>query len=127
MNGVTVGANVTTICNLAGYDVPFAAPFSGALGLVYTLNTPAGKFALSANDHYNSRYSMVADGSMWQNSHHLIDMSLNWTSPSKRYDVNLFVRNLTKQYTYAVATESSNFTVVPGAPRTFGATLGVHL
>ena len=127
VNGVTVGKATTVACNLAGNAVPFAAPFSASIGLVYTLDTAHGKFAFSANDHYNSRYSMVADGSMWQNAHHVVDTSLNWTDPSKRYDVNLFVRNLTKQYVYAVATESSNFTIVPGAPRTFGVTFGVHI
>ena len=126
VNGVTIGKPTTVICNLAGYDVPFAAPFSASIGLVYTLNTSVGKFAFSANDHYNSRYSMVADASMYQNKHHIVDLSLNWAEPAKRYDVNLFVRNLTKQYVYAVATESSNFTVVPGAPRTFGIMVGTH-
>jgi outer membrane receptor protein involved in Fe transport len=69
---------------------------------------------------------MASDNSIRQGQHTLVDMSLNWTSVDKHYDVNLFVRNLTNQYTYAAALVSSNFAVVPGAPRTFGVTLGYH-
>ena len=112
--------------NLGGFDVPFAPPFSASLGAIYTVETGVGTFSLSGNDHYNSPYSMVGDDSIRQKRHHVVDGSLNWTSSSKRFDVNLFVRNLTKQYVYAVAQESTNFAIVPAAPRTFGVTAGVH-
>ncbi len=120
------GATITQNVNLAGYDLPFAAPFSASIGATYTVETSAGNFSLSGNDHYNSPYSMNADNSVRQNRHHLIDASLNWTAPDKRFDVNLFVRNLTQQYVYAVDIVGANFAVVPGAPRTFGATVGFH-
>ncbi|WP_174285036.1 TonB-dependent receptor [Sphingomonas bacterium] len=120
------GATIINNYNLAGFDVPFAAPVSASLGATYTFDTARGTFSLSANDHYNSPYSMTVDGSIRQGRHDLVDLSLNWTAPDKRYDVNLFVRNLTDQYTYAAAVVSSNFAVVPGAPRTFGGSLGFH-
>ena len=126
-DGLTIGAPIVLQNqNLAGYDVPFAAPFSASLGFVYTVNTTSGAFSLSGNDHYNSPYSMVIDNSIRQARHHVFDASLNWTSPDKRFDANLFVRNLTQQYVYAVAQIGTNFTVVPAAPRTFGGTFGVH-
>ncbi len=121
------GATVINNYNLAGFDVPFAAPVSASLGATYTLDTARGVFSLSANDHYNSPYSMTVDSSIRQGRHDLVDLSLNWTAPNKRYDVNLFVRNLTSQYTYAAAVVSSNFAVVPGPPRTFGGSVGIHL
>lgn len=122
----TGGAVIQQNVNLAGYALPFAAPVSASLGATYTLLTNAGSFALSANGRYNESYAMASDNSIRQGQHTLVDMSLNWTSTDKHYDVNLFVRNLTNQYTYAAALVSSNFAVVPGAPRTFGATLGYH-
>ena len=126
-SGQVVGAaSIQSNVNLAGYDVPFAAPFSASLGATYTLETGSGNFSLSGNDHYNSPYSMTADNSIRQGRHHIVDASLNWTAPNKRYDVSLFVRNLTGAYTYAAAIVSTNFSVVPGPPRTFGGTLGVH-
>lgn len=127
VNGVLVGSStILQNQNLAGCDVPFAAPFSASIGFTYTIDTARGAFSLSGNDHYNTPYALVADNSIRQNRHHVVDASLNWTAPNKRYDVNLFVRNLTNQYVYAVGQTNTNFTVVPLAPRTFGASVGFH-
>ena len=127
VNGVLVGSpTILQNQNLAGYDAPFAPRFSATIGFAYKMPTAAGEFTLSGNDHYNSPYSMVFDNSVRQNRHHVLDASLNWLSPNKHYEVNLFVRNLTKQYVYAVGQVSTNFVIVPGAPRTFGGSLGVH-
>ncbi|MGY2737036.1 TonB-dependent receptor [Sphingomonas sp. UYP23] len=120
------GATVINNYDLAGFDVPFAAPVSASLRATYTFDTTRGDFSLSVNDHYNSPYSMTVDSSIRQGRHNIVDLSLNWTAPSKRYDVNLFVRNLTNQYTYAAAVVSSNFAVVPGPPRIFGGSFGFH-
>jgi|GEM_PF-1736998 len=126
-DGLVIGAPTTLQNqNLAGYKIPFAAPLSASIGATYVVDTSAGSFSLSGNDHYNSPYALVADNSMRQGRHHILDASLNWTSVNKIFDVNLFVRNLTNEYTYAAAIESANFTVIPGAPRTFGFTVGYH-
>ena len=127
VNGVIGnGATVLQNQNLAGYDAPFAPPFSASFGFTYKIDTSKGRFALSANDHYNSPYSLVADNSIRQTRHHVIDASLMWTSQDEHYDVNLFVRNLTKQYVWVAGQVGTNFTVVPGAPQTFGGTFSVH-
>ena len=127
VNGVVVaGTTIAQNQNLAGFAAPFAAPFSASFGFTYKFDTPIGNFAFSGNDHYTSPYALVADRSILQTRHHVLDASLNWTSPDKHYDLNLFVRNLTKQYYYVVGQASSSLTVVPGAPQTYGATLGFH-
>ena len=126
VNGVLVGVVTSVTCNLAGYKVAQAAPFSGTIGASYSLDTPSGVFTLSANDHYTSRYPGIQDASIYQERHHLVDASLNWVAPNKRYDVNLFVRNLTKAYVYAAFSGASSYAIVPGAPRTFGGTVGFH-
>ena len=127
VNGVVVGgATILNNQNLAGFDAPFAPSFSASFGFTYKFDTAVGQFAFSGNDHYNSPYAMTVDNSVRQNRHHVIDASLNWASPDKHYEVNLFVRNLTKQYVYAVGQVSTNFTVVPGAPQTFGGAISVH-
>jgi iron complex outermembrane receptor protein len=126
VNGVTIGATTTLPCNLAGYSTPNSPRFSGTLGFAYTLDTGAGPIVFSANDHYNVRYAMVGDHAIYQNAHHIVDASARWTSPSKHFDVQVWGRNLGKAYYYAVSQEAASFAIVPGAPRTFGVTVGYH-
>jgi iron complex outermembrane receptor protein len=124
--GVLVGTVVNTTCNLAGATPQFAAPVSATIGAVYTFDTSIGPFTLSANDHYNESYPTSAQYVV-NGAHNIVDASVGWASTNKRFDAQLWVKNLTNQYVYSVGQVSSAFTFVPGAPRTFGATLGVHL
>ena len=126
VNGVTLGTPIILVCNLAGRELPYAPSISGSVGFIYKLDTSVGAWALVGNDHFASSYPLVADGSVRQGQHHLIDASLTWTAPDRRFDVQLFVRNLTNQYTYTAGLVTSIFHVSPGAPRTYGITLGAH-
>ena len=127
VNGMTIGAPVTSICNFAGSTPAYAPPFSASIGATYKLETPSsGKFTFNINDRYNSRYFLSGDNFARQERHHLIDASIAWQSPNGHFDAQVFARNLTDQYVYAAAIVSNNFTVVPGAPRTYGASLGYH-
>ena len=116
---------MNTTCNLAGARPQFAPKWSMTIGAVYNLDTSAGTFTLSANDHYTSAFPTAAQYVV-NKSHHVVDSSLGWTSSNKRFDAQLWVKNLTKQYVYAVGQANSSFVIVPGAPRTFGVTVGVH-
>ncbi len=126
VSGVLVGSPTTVTCNLAGFQVPNAPEFSGAIGFTYGVETGLGKFTLSANDRFNASYPMTPAGEIRQAQHHLVDASLQWASPGKSYDIKLWVRNLTEAYTYASALAGRDFVITPGAPRTFGITAGAH-
>ncbi len=125
-NDVTVGTATAVTCNLAGYSLVNAAPVSATLGFVYNVDTSQGSFTLSANDRYNARYPLVADHTLYNEAHHLIDASLAWTAPNKRVDAQIFVRNLTNENTYVLGQVSTSYLVTSGPPRTFGATVGFH-
>ena len=123
--GVLVGTVVNTLCNLAGATPQFSAPVSATIGAVYNIDTRVGSFTLSANDHYNASYPTSAQYVV-NDAHQLVDASIGWTAPNKRYDVQFWVKNLTNQYVYAIGQVAASFVFAPGAPRTFGATLGAH-
>ena len=128
VNGVTVGSVISVACNAAGLDVAYAVPFSASLGATYTFETDLGRFALSGNDRYASRYALTSDNSIHAPRAHIVNASLNWTSSDKRFDLQVYVRNLTRKYTYVAGFVSpAGFAVIPGAPRTIGATLGFHM
>ena len=125
-SGVTIGLPVTKTCNLAGFQVPNAPKFSGAIGFIYAVETGAGKFSFSTNDRFNVSYPMTPFGEIRQASHHIVDASLLWTSPDRSFDINLWARNIGGEYMYLTAQAGRDFIVSPGAPRTYGATVGVH-
>ena len=123
----TLGAPVVTAnANLAGYTVYNSPPITISLSAVYKKETPYGVFALTANEHYSSSYPISADAILTEHADNLVDASLLWTAPNKHYDVQFYVRNLLDRYTFINSIESNSFAVVPGTPRVFGVTLGVH-
>ncbi len=127
VNGVTVGTVVnTTPFNLAGFTPQNAPELSATLGFTYAYDTPIGPFSFSANDHHTSSTSKTNDDSVIDPPHDIVDLSLGWTSVGKRYDASLWVKNLGNDYTFAAGQIGTNFVVVPGPPRTFGGTVGVH-
>lgn len=125
-SGVTIGAPRTVTCNLAGFQVPNAPEFSGALGFTYAFETRIGKFSFSANDRYNVSYPMTPFNEIRQKENHIVDASLLWTSAEKSYDIRLWARNIGGVYTYSNAQAGRDFIVSPGAPRTYGVTAGMH-
>ena len=125
-SGVTIGLPVTRSCNLAGFQVPNAPKFSGAIGFTYAVETGVGRFSFSTNDRFNKSYPMTPFGEIRQSSHHIVDASLLWTSPDRTYDLNLWAKNIGGEYMYLTAQAGRDFVVSPGAPRTYGITAGVH-
>ena len=125
-NSIVLGAPHTVAANLAGYTVYNTPPITISLSAVYKKETSYGTFALTGNDHFNSAYSLSPDATIKEGAHNLVDASLLWTAPNKRYDVQLYVRNLLDEYTFINAIESNSFEVNFGPPRTFGVVVGLH-
>ena len=126
VNGMLVGVVNSVVGNLAGLPVYNTPPVTISLGATYKIDTRYGAFALTGNEHFNSRYHLAADGSISEGAHNLVDAALIWTAPSKRYDVQFYVRNLLNEYTFANGLVSNSYAVYPGAPRSFGVILGAH-
>ena len=124
--GQPLGLVVNTPANLAGRNVAQAQPITFSVSATYKKDTPYGVFSITGNEHYNARYPLVPDDAIHAGAYNLVDAALLWTAPSKRYDVQLYVRNLLNQYTIINALESTSYEVTPGAPRIFGLTLGFH-
>ena len=124
--GQPLGLVINTPANLAGLDVAQAQPITFSVGATYKKETSYGVFALTGNEHYNSRYPLVPDNAIHAGAYNLVDAALLWTAPNRHYDVQLYVRNLLNQYTIINALESNSYEVTPGAPRIFGVTFGVH-
>jgi iron complex outermembrane receptor protein len=121
------GRVVSVSCDLSGRKVAYAAPFSATLGFTYNLDTTFGGLSIAANLNHAKRHTLQPDGSIIAPTANLVDSSITWTSPDKHYDVRLYARNLTNEYTYVSSAVSPNsFAYIPGAPRQYGITVGLH-
>ena len=126
-SGQIVGSpTVINPANLAGLTVYNSPPISFSVSAVYKKETQYGVFALTGNEHFSSAYPISPDGTLTEHADNLVDASLLWTAPNRHYDVQLYVRNLLNRYTFVNGLESSSFAVIPGTPRLFGVTFGVH-
>ena len=121
-----LGGNSSAPCDNSGHTLLNAPRLSYNLNATYTFHTEAGAFALSANDSFKSRSYFDPSNRTSQAPYHLVSTSLTWTSLDKRFDVQFYVRNLTKTYYFANLTESTTDVYVPGAPRTYGFNAGFH-
>ncbi|MES2258173.1 MAG: TonB-dependent receptor [Pseudomonadota bacterium] len=126
--GAVLGGAVTVPCNLSGHSLINSPKWSYTLGFVYSIDIPYGSLSLAANDSYKSSYTFSSDGPPLQKAYHNTSASLTWRSPDERYDVQLFGKNLGNTYYYATALgpAGGNYVYSPGAPRTFGLTVGYH-
>lgn len=128
ITGTTLGGANSVSCDLSGYPVVNSPKYSYTLGFVYYFDIASGKLSLAANDAYKSGYNLVADGNTTQKAYHNTSASLTWKSPDEHYDVQAFGKNLGSAYYYTSAQGATggSFIYTPGAPRTFGLTVGYH-
>ena len=126
ITATVLGGNLSATCDNSGHDPVNTPHWSYNLSAIYTVETGIGAFALAANDAFKSRSFFDPSNRTSQAPYHLVSASLTWTSPDKKFDVQTYVRNLTKSYYFANLTEASTDVYVPGAPRTYGLNVGVH-
>ena len=126
ITGTTLGGNSTMPCDNSGKRLINTPRWSYNLNATYTVDSEVGTFALSANDSYKSRSYWDPDNRLSQDPYHLVSASLTWTSLDRRFDIQAFVRNLTKSFYFANIQQSGTDVAVVGAPRTYGINAGFH-
>jgi iron complex outermembrane receptor protein len=121
----TAAGLAVAIPNAAGSPLPYAPPYSGNVGLNYSVPTSIGDFVLSPTVAYTSKYPFTVDQNFQINRTIMVNAQLEWDS--RKHDglaVRLWGNNLANQYTYVSPVESSGgWYGVPGAPRTYGITV----
>lgn len=129
-NAVSYGPSggAAIIFDAKGHRLQFASPFQGNIGVRYKLPTRVGELSLSSNIAYNDGYYFNASNRLRQNSYTLVNASLNWTSLSKKYNAEFWIRNIGSTNYYSVASESAQGDIVTRAdPQTYGVTLSIHI
>jgi iron complex outermembrane receptor protein len=117
--------------DLSGNTTRMSPEWSFALHPSYEFALGGGSLTLNANAVYKGEqfHSEFNDARMASEAYTLIDANILYRSPSERYTVNLWGKNLTDEFvwggSYAVAsTRTIGGTLLP--PRTYGMTLSVN-
>ncbi|MHA3791126.1 TonB-dependent receptor [Sphingomonas sp. YL-JM2C] len=115
-------------CDVSGNAVARTPEYSFTAGGNYTLKTEAGTFSANGTLAYNDGFPWDADNRLRQDAYWLLSGQIGWRSPSDRWGVNLFGRNLlnTRYSVYESAVDfGDQRSVAP--PRTYGVELSWKL
>jgi iron complex outermembrane receptor protein len=126
------GGNVGSFCsiNASGNTMTRAPTFSGDIVLNYSVPLPYGKLDATVSETYKSGFYWDADNFNRQGGYGTLGASALYTLPDGKYWVRLWGKNLTDKAVFVgEAEEAAPYGDVgaPGAPRTYGITLGVKL
>lgn len=121
------GNGPTVVCDLSGERMVRAPKFAGNIGVSYRHDLAnGGDLTFAVNDSYNSGFAFEITQKIKQEAYHWVTASAKWRSADDRYWVQLWGKNLADEYVVVYATRPSSDTYSPGAPRTYGVTLGVN-
>jgi iron complex outermembrane recepter protein len=121
--------NGTYTCNASGLDMIRAPHFGANFAADYVIPSSVGDFDLNANVSYTDSFYWFPDESLKQPVVNLLNASVKWTNPSRRYDLRLWGANPSGAEYYSFGSEAIAYgqQFSPAPPRTFGITAGMHL
>ncbi len=100
------GATVFPV-NATGNRLPQAENFVGTLSGDYETPVSFGTLHYNATVSYNGDYYFEADNFLRQPAYVLVNTSLSWTAPSRRYTVMLWAKNLANERVISNATSQA--------------------
>ncbi|HEX7781490.1 MAG TPA: TonB-dependent receptor [Sphingobium sp.] len=123
-----VGGNFLTSGDVAGNTLIQASKFSGSAGFDYRADTSLGGLTVNMTYAYASKFYWDADNRLAQPGYGLLNASARLTIADGKFDVRIWGKNLTGEKFAVFESGSSRLGDIyfPGAPRTYGVTLGTH-
>ncbi len=122
-----LGGNCLLRGDASGNRLQNTPEFTGSFGGSLDIPTGIGTFTLSANYYYNDGFIATADERVVQDSYSLVDASVTWRDRNDRVYMRVWGNNLTEEfYRTQLSATNSGDNGTPGAPRTYGVTVGVE-
>ncbi|MFA5630376.1 MAG: TonB-dependent receptor [Porticoccaceae bacterium] len=123
------GATIQLPCDLSGNDTVQTPPFSASLSIAYDIPTELGIYTLALAYSHTKKHYIEPDNSYTtqQPTTDIVNASVMWVSPSERFNVRVWGRNLTEEesFSYIAQTANGGTRYAPREPRTYGITAGV--
>ena len=122
-----LGGNCLIRGDGSGNQLQNTPKLTANLGGSLEIPTGIGTFTLAANYYYNDGFVATADERVVQGSYSLVDASITWRNVGERMYARLWGNNLSEEfYRTQLSATNSGDNGTPGAPRTYGLTLGVE-
>lgn len=120
---VAGGGNTTVVGSVAGNRMPRSSRIQTNLGIDYTVLTRVGRLAFNLTQNYLSRFYWVPDNRISQAPYQLFNAQAKLTF-ARGLAVALWGKNIgAKEYQVFGTSTDNGDTGIPGAPRTYGATV----
>jgi iron complex outermembrane receptor protein len=111
-----------------GNELIYAPHFTFNVSGDYAIPTSIGEFRVNGTLAYRDSVYVTADNRLQIPAYTLVNASVGWTSPSERFGIRLWARNLFNEDYYANRTEQALGDIQYLAPpRTVGVTFSVHM
>ena len=116
-----------TVVNATGNQMIYAPKLSGNLALDYRIPTSVGEFALNGSMSFRDKVFVSAANRLFIPGYAVVNGTLGWTLPDKRFGVQVWARNLLNKNYYLNRTEQALGDIqFLAPPRTVGVTLSVR-
>lgn len=125
------GCDPVTLCNFQGHELNQTPPYTVDLGAEYTFHTVFGTITPRVDSFFSGRVQFLPDNYVTsvQKAYHLTDVHLTWVSPTGRFKLEGFIKNIENANVISNdglqsitlgqgALEPDNFVYYP--PRTYG-------
>lgn len=121
------GGSLPVVQSAKGNRLPQTPDATVNLSATYNIQTSNGNWSADLFTYYNSGWYGQPDNILHQSSYWLVNANVGWQSPSGKYFVSLWGKNLTNQV-YATTLAGTDFAsgVQYAPPRTYGVSVGVN-
>jgi iron complex outermembrane receptor protein len=122
------GGYLLGVGNSSGNEMIYSPKWTFNARAQYSIPTKQGTYGFSAIYYYNGSYYPDTGNRFPQPAYHLVNASVNWTSPNERWTVRLWGKNLTDSHYYNTVT-INNFEAAgsPAAPLMYGVTVSTKV
>lgn len=116
------GGAIVTIGDAAGKRLPLAQKFTATAGMDYDHDLSSGSLHFNMTANYNGDYFFEPDNFLRQKAYVILNSSLKWTLPDRRFSVAVYGKNLFNEIVITqTSTQAQGYPTTYGnAPRTFG-------
>ncbi|MFA5631287.1 MAG: TonB-dependent receptor [Porticoccaceae bacterium] len=117
-----------TARDVSGNRMVRAPDFQFNLSADYRTPLAGGELALNLTYSYSDEYYFDPDNRLTQDAFGVVNSQIRWTSPSQKYFVRLYGRNLTEEKYYIQSQSIFTGDLASAAPpRTYGISFGISL